>query len=234
MPDLFKGGSLDMSVTPVPHEAASLVWGDCLVNRIAVLVTLVLLLIELKDLLRLMPFLFRCVSIWKGNMELEHSVNLARTRNTVSLVMALGFCLVADRWGLIAPSFKLDLPAEYQLAVTIGIVSGYVILRRLVNLASRFRGFYNEYNSCLRHSLYNYQILLSVLMILTDLLLVAFRVPYEAGRMVLLVEFGFFALLHLLRSAQILASRCSIFATILYLCALEILPLGILVFVSTL
>ncbi len=234
MPDLFKGGSLDMSMSPVPHEAASLVWGDCLVNRIAVLITLVLFLVELTDLLRLMPSLLRCLTRWKGNLELEHSVNLARTRNTVSLVTALAFCIAADHWGLVAPSFKTDLPAEFQLAVTIGIVSGYVILRRLINLASPFRGFYNEFNSCLRHSLYNYQILLSVLMILTHLLLVALRAPYEAGRIILLVEFGFFALLHLLRSAQILASRCSIIATILYLCALEILPLGILVFVSTL
>lgn len=234
MPDLFTKGSMEMPTAPVPHEAATLMWGDCLVNRIAVLVTLVLFIIELADLIRIFPYLLRCVSRWKGNLELEHSVSLAHTRNTVALVTAMVLCIVADRWILTEPSFKTALPMEWQLAYTAGLISAYVILRRLFYLASRFRSRISEYFSCLRNSIYNYQILLSTLMLVTVLPMVAFHVPGNVVRTVLLIETALFTALHLLRSEQILASRCSIIATILYLCALEILPLGILAFVCTL
>ena len=234
MPDLFTKGSLEMPTTPVPHEAATLVWGDCLVNRIALLVALVLFIIELADLIRIFPALLRCVSRWKGNLELEHSVSLARTRNTVALVTSLVLCIIADRWILTEPSFKTSLPIQWQLLYTGGLILGYVVLRRLFYMTSRFRSLISEYASCLRHSMYNYQILLSTLMLVTVLPLAAFHVPGNVVRTILLIETALFTALHLLRSEQILASRCSIIATILYLCALEILPLGILAFVCTL
>ena len=88
MPDLFKSGTLDMSTEPLQYVADTLRWGDVMVNRIAVMVTIILLILELPDLIRLYPQLLRCLSRWKGNLELEHSVSLARTRNNVALVAA--------------------------------------------------------------------------------------------------------------------------------------------------
>ena len=223
-----------MPTEPLEYSAVGLLWGDCMVNRIAVLSIMILLILEFSDLFRLFPHLFRCVVIWKGNLELEHSVSLARTRNTVSLVLAAVLCIVCDRWGVISPSFKTALPAEWQLAVSTALIAGYVLLRRLLYLASKYRTMNNEFAATLRHSVYNYQILLSVLMLVSGLLLKAFRVPDASVRIVLLIEAAAFALLHLVRSGQILSSRCSIFSTFLYLCALEILPLGVLIFVCTL
>lgn len=220
-----------MPVAPVPHEAASLVWGDSIVNRVAVLVTLILFLIELTDLIRLFPQLLRCVSRWKGNLELEHSVSMARTRNTVALVTSLVLVLVADRWMLPYSGLRARIPETWRVLFLAAAVGGYVLLRWLFYLATPFRSRINEFASCLRHSMYNYQILLSSLMLVTVLPLVAFGVPDASIRIVLLVETGLFTALYLIRSRQIFASRCSILATILYLCALEILPLGILSFV---
>ena len=234
MPDLFTRGNLEMSATPVPHEAEALMWGDCLVNRIAVLVVMALFIVELAELFRLFPPLLRCLSRWKGNLDLEHSVSMARTRNNVALVTALVMCIIADRWVLTDSSVKASLPAEWRLAFTAALIGGYVVLRQLMYLISRFRSRTNEYALCLRHSMYNYQIMLSTLMLLSVIPLLAFRAPDEIVRIVLLVETAAFTLLYLLRSFQILASRCSNYATILYLCALEILPLGILAFVCTL
>lgn len=223
-----------MPQAPVPQEAASLLWNDCLVNKFAVIVTLILFLIEVSDLIRLFPQLLRCISRWKGNLELEHSVNQARTRNTLAMVMAMVLCIILDRWAVLPPSFKTSLPAEWQLAVSAALIGGYVLLRRILYLFSRFRSRTAEYDQCLQHSVYNYQILLTSLMLPTALLMTAFSPPEATMRVVLLVESAVFSLLHLLRSGQIFASRCSTLATILYLCALEILPLGILIFVCTL
>ena len=234
MPDLFRGGTLEMSHTPIPQEAAAQVWSDCLVNRIAAITGIVLLLIMVSDLIGLMPALLRCIGNRKANIELEHSLSQARTRNRLTIVMAYLFCLLADRWGLIAPAFKTSLPAYWQLAVTAAVVAGFFLLRRLLYLASKFRSRIDEYSCLLRHTLFNYFILMVALMLPTALLLYVFRVPDATVRVVLLVEAAVLVIRYLSVYLQFLGSRCNIFATILYLCALEILPIGILIFVCTL
>ena len=234
MPDLFKGGTLEMSTTPLPQPDAVQVWGDCVVNQVAVVVAVVLLVVVLSDLIMLFPQLMRCLSVWKGNLEIEHSISLARTRNTVALALVLPFCIIADRWGLIAPSFKLAARPEWQLLIATGLLSGGVLLRRLAYLISRFRSRTSEYACTVRNALYNYFILLITVMLVTAVLMVAFRASDAAVRIVLLVETGIYYLVHLIRTGQIFASRCGSFTTFLYLCALEFLPTGFLLFVFAL
>ncbi|MBO6169403.1 MAG: DUF4271 domain-containing protein [Bacteroidales bacterium] len=234
MPDLFKDGVLNMSTEPLGPSGAPLLWGDSAVNHWAVILALVLFVLELSDLIRLYPHLLRCLSRWKGNLDLEHSVSLARTRNTIALVTGLVCCLIADRWELVNPSFKMRLNPELHLLLTSGMVAGTLILRQLLYLASKFRSRTSEYAQTLRHTLYNYLILLTSVMLLTVLLLVALRVEDSVIRMVLYVECIVFYLVHLIYTGQILRSRCGTLATILYLCALEILPFGILIFACTL
>lgn len=234
MPDLFKDGTLEMSTSPLEKIASDTLWQDCIVNRAALIVTLILLLLELTDIIRLYPSLLRCIPLWKGNLELEHSVSLARTRNTIAFIMGLCICLIADRWALVAPSFKTALPAAWQLAVTTGLLAGTLLLRRLLFYLTKFRSTTSEYASTFRHIIFNYMvILLGSLMLLTVVLLVAARVNGLTVRNILYAEAALFYLLHLVRTGQFLRSRCGVLSTILYLCALEIMPAGILIFVCT-
>lgn len=234
MPDLFKGGKLNMSTEALAPSGAGLLWSDCAVNRWILIFNVIIFVIELSEIIRIYPQLIRCLSRWKGNQDLEHSVSLARTRNTVALVTGLAFCIMADRWGLVAPDFKLRLQQGFQLPVTIGMIAATVLLRRLLYMTTQFRSLTSEYAQTLRHTIYNYQILLTSLMLLSVLPLTVFRVPDAAVRIVLYVECAVFYLLHLIRTGQILHSRCGTLATILYLCGLEILPVGILIFACTL
>ena len=234
MPDLFKGGTLDMSTSPLEAAAGTPLWGDCIVNHVAVVVTLVLIIIELTDIIRLYPSLLRCLQRWKGNLELEHSVSLARTRNTVALVAAMAFCLIADRWELVAPSFKMSLPQVWQLPVTAGLLAGAALLRRLLFFATKYRSKTSEFASAFRHIVFNYLILMVSVLLVAVLVLVPLKVPQTTVSSIMYAIVGMFILLHLVRTGQFLSSRCGTLATILYLCALEILPLGILIFVCTL
>lgn len=234
MPDLFRGGTLDMSTEPFSRIAGELQWGDILVNRIAVMTTLVLLILEIPDLIRLCPQLLRCLSRWKGNLELEHSVSLARTRNNVALVAGISVCLIADRWSLADPSFRQAVPAELKLAITAALLTGTVVLRRLIFIATKFRSLTSEYASTLRHTFFNYLILLTSLVLVTALAAAALRLSDGTVRHILYAEGAVFYLNHLIRSMQILRYGCGILATFLYLCALEILPVGILIFTCTL
>ena len=234
MPDLFRGGTLDMSTEPFSRIAGELQWGDILVNRIAVMTTLVLLILEIPDLIRLYPQLLRCLSRWKGNLELEHSVSLARTRNNVALVAGISVCLIADRWSLVDPSIRQAAPAELKLAITAALLTGTVVLRRLIFIATKFRSLTSEYASTLRHTFFNYLILLTSLVLVTALAAAALRLSDGTVRHILYAEGAVFYLIHLIRSMQILRYGCGILATFLYLCALEILPVGILIFTCTL
>lgn len=234
MPDLFRGGTLDMSTEPFSRIAGELQWGDILVIRIAVMTTLVLLILEIPDLIRLYPQLLRCLSRWKGNLELEHSVSLARTRNNVALVAGISVCLIADRWSLADPSFRQAAPAELKLAITAALLTGTVVLRRLIFIATKFRSLTSEYASTLRHTFFNYLILLTSLVLVTALAAAALRLSDGTVRHILYAEGAVFYLIHLIRSMQILRYGCGILATFLYLCALEILPVGILIFTCTL
>ena len=229
MPELFNPGTLEMSAEPLSRVPSELLWSECLPNRIAVVAALVLLVVELSDLLRLFPALLRCIPRWKGNVELEHSVSMARTRNTVALVAGVLFCIVADRFSLLEPSWRTAIPQEWRLAVTAGLLFGAVVIRRLLYLVSRFRSRTSEFACTVRHTLYNYLILFSALAVLSALLLGACGVPEASVRVVLIVESAMAYVLHLIRTGQIFASRFSVFTTILYLCGLEILPLGILI-----
>ena len=234
MPELFKGGILEMSTEPLLPAGAVEPWSAYPLNRVAVVLTIVLLIVELLDYLRVFPHLLRCLPRWKGNVELEHSVSLARTRNTVALVAALIFVLTADYFSLVAPSFRLQVSPEWRLVVCAGLLAGMIIVRRLCYLATPMRSRTSEFASTMRHTIYNYLILLVSFMLPSALLLAAIGMDLSAARTVLIAEIAVFYLVHLIRSSQILHSRYGSLATILYLCALEILPVGILIFVCTL
>lgn len=233
MPELFSQSTLHMSTSPLAQAASGYLWSEVLVNRIAVIVALVLLVVELMDIILLFPHLLRCVPIWKANMELEHSVSLSRTRNTVALVCGVLFCVVADRYSLLDPSWRASAAPEYQLALTAALVFGAVLLRRLLYLLSSLRSRTSEFASTVRHALYNYSIIFCVLAVVSTVIMEAARVPAAAGRMVLLIEAAIMYLIDIMRTVQILGSRYGVFRTILYLCALELLPMGILITTCT-
>lgn len=233
MPELFYSSTLEMSLTPLSGVSAGLSWGDVLSNRIAIIAVLILLVLEIQDIIRVFPSLLRCVPLWKGNLELEHSVSQARTRNTVSLVMGLLFCIVADRYSLCNPSFRAVAGPGWQLAVTAGLLAGTALLRRLFYLVSPFRSKTSEFACTVRHTFYNYFILFAALALLVCVALGAVRASDGAVRITLYVAAGLVYFLQLVRTGQILRSRYGLFATFLYLCALEILPIGILILTCT-
>ena len=232
MPDLFSS-KLEMSTTPLAQEAQALVWSDILVNRIAVIVAIVLLLIEISDILTLIPHLFRCLPFWKGNLELEHSVSVSRTRNTIAFVTGLLFCIVADAFSLFDPSWRAMAPPEFGLAITVAIFAGAILLRGLLYLISPLRSRTAEFACTVRHTFFNYFILFALLAVITAVLLTAIGVGAKAVRVVLIVESAAVYLFNILRTTQILSSRYGVFATFLYLCALEFLPAGILIVMCT-
>jgi hypothetical protein len=79
-------------------------------------IAVVLLVIDLLDYFRLVPHLIYSYDRSRGAEALEHSLGMARSRNTAALIFALPFCLLVDRYALMRPAFWSGIPAAWSAA----------------------------------------------------------------------------------------------------------------------
>lgn len=222
--ELFRQGRLEMSAAPLPEFQNPAEWNDLLPNKIAIVLSVVLVLIYLKDIIRLIPPLLYALDRKRGGESLEYNVSAARMRNTVALIYTLPFCLIADYCGAYRPGFWSMVPPEWSSAATLGVMLAYFLLRRLCYAAIRPGKMSAESLATLKHSLYNYFIALVSVAVPTIGILPLFSVREDIISTVFLALTGLAFAFATVRAWQILKSRRSPLPTILYLCGLEILP----------
>lgn len=222
--ELFRQGRLEMSAAPLPELQSPAEWNDLLPNKIAIVLSVVLVLIYLKDIIRLIPPLLYALDRKRGGESLEYNVSAARMRNTVALIYTLPFCLIADYCGAYRPGFWSMVPPEWSSAATLGVMLAYFLLRRLCYAAIRPGKMSAESLATLKHSLYNYFIVLVSVAVPTIGILPLFSVREDIISTVFLALTGLAFAFATVRAWQILKSRRSPLPTILYLCGLEILP----------
>ncbi|NLZ19393.1 MAG: hypothetical protein GXY24_03885 [Bacteroidales bacterium] len=227
--ELFRGGTLEMSAEPWPAAGAGVLWTDFTVNRILACAAVFLLLLNLLDFFRLVPYLIYSYDRSRGALDLEHNMGLARSRNLIALCFLLPVCLIADRYELMRMDFLTGIPPQWSVAATTGILLGLLLVRDICYLLFQPRRLGGDVVPALRHNPGNYIILLSVLMLTTIGFCSAFRAPDTLVRTILLWETAAVWLLNMVRSTQLLAAKVSGFSTILYLCALELFPAALLV-----
>lgn len=222
--ELFRQGRLEMSSAPLPELQTPAEWNDLLPNKIAIVLSVVLVLVYLKDIIRLIPPLLYALDRKRGGESLEYNVSAARMRNTVALIYTLPFCLIADCCGAYRPGFWSMVPPEWSSAATLGVMLAYFLLRRLCYAAIRPGKMSAESLATLKHSLYNYFIALVSVAVPTIGILPLFSVREDIISTVFLALTGLAFAFATVRAWQILKSRRSPLPTILYLCGLEILP----------
>ncbi len=222
--ELFRQGRLEMSAAPLPEFQTPAGWNDLLPNKIAIVLSVVLVLVYLKDIIRLIPPLLYALDRKRGGESLEYNVSAARMRNTVALIYTLPFCLIADYCGAYRPGFWSMVPPEWSSAATLGVMLAYFLLRRLCYAAIRPGKMSAESLATLKHSLYNYFIALVSVAVPTIGILPLFSVREDIISTVFLALTGLAFAFATVRAWQILKSRRSPLPTILYLCGLEILP----------
>ena len=224
----FTRGELLLPQTP-PDPVRDLQWQDLTTNRILVVAAAVVFLLYIAEIIRLLPSLVQVASRWRGAVYLEHSVNMARSRNLSAMAMAAPLCLLADRFALYRPDWWIAIPPAWSAPAFIGIWGVFLLVRRGISAIVLPHTLDSDSRGAVKYTLNTFTILAGILMLSTALVMKAFQAPDASVRMVLLVLAGFFWLFSLLRTGQILGAHCGGFTTILYLCALEILPAGLLV-----
>ena len=194
-----------------------------------VLISFLICLLLLRRFVGIFPSLIACLVRWKESVNLDASVQLSRDRDIMSLAMIMPFCLTAGRFSLYSPSWFREFGADGRLGLTIGIVIGYILLRKGLEHILRPKKMNKKtYATACKSSHTFFIILTLVLMVMGGIMSFVNTSPMEIKNAMLWVSAATYAFF-LLRKTQIFISSCSFFSGFLYLCALEILPTGALV-----
>jgi hypothetical protein len=193
------------------------------------LISILVVMILLKTIVEILPSILACLIRWKENINIEASVRLSRDRDFSSIAMLLPFCLVIFRFRVYNPGFIANLADTPRLWAVIGIFAAYVLIRKAAAMLVHPRRVPQKTLSATEKSANTYFILLTLVLLLVGSSCSFFGASLNVIRVTCIWLSALIYGLYLIRKVQIFASSCSLFAAFLYLCALEILPTGILV-----
>lgn len=196
---------------------------------VLVLFSFLICLLLLKRLVNVYPSLMACMLRCKECFNLEASVKLARDRNIVSLAMMMPFCLVAYRYRLYSPDFFGIFDGNVVLGLYFAIFCLYIILRVIVAALFRPRAMQPKIYEAADKAAFTFFNILTLVLLAAGGIMSLIDVSDMVIKDTMLWTSAGIYVLFLLRKTQIFMSSCSVFAAFLYLCALELVPTGILV-----
>ena len=202
---------------------------DCISFRILLAIALLLFLITIRTFIGIVPSLLATVIRWKESLNLEASVKLSRDRNLVAICSVIPFCLIITLKDVYHPRFIDAFNNDARLWITIGIFCIFIAIRTLLEHMLKPRRILGKTYKAVVSVGYSFFIILTMLLVLLGGSFSLLGISEELTRNVILWLSAVTYLLYLIRKLQIFNSSYSFFAGILYLCALEILPTGVLV-----
>ena len=215
-----------------PAVPVSVAWADAPEHAWILIGTALVVLVILPELYKLMPAMLGCLLRSRGNLEVEHSISTARSRNLCARILAIPFLVAADRYQVYDAAFLAGWDEPWaRLGELAGVVASFLIIRRILHalLLGRRLRLDTDSTRAVNRGILNFFICFSILMMLSIIILYVFKASDEAIRLVISAELAFFWLLSVVREGQILKQKCGGFTTFLYLCGLELLPAGALI-----
>lgn len=196
-------------------------------------VSTLLFLIFLGTFLRLMPPLVNGMIRWKGNLELEDSLQLSNSRNIIAAILYIPLVMIFYLFGIFRPAFLDSVPTLWQFPLVVGIFLFYLLLRFFLNWQIELQNFSSKTFTAANNSFFNFTILLFIELFIVVIFMKPFTNDDDVTRIVLTIVFFASYGLYVYRRGQIFASACRPLTTILYLCTLEIIPTGMMVITTT-
>ncbi len=196
---------------------------------ILALISIIILIALLKRLVSLFPSLMACLIRWKENINLESSIKQSHDRDILALGMILPFCLTVERFRLYSPAYMDGMNENFRILTISGVLIVYFIFRWLTSMiAQSFREKKRAYTLASRTA-YTFFIILTITLAAMGGLLSFIHMETEVITSAMLWVSVFIYTLYMLRKFQIFYSGFPILTSFLYLCALEIVPTGLLV-----
>ncbi len=189
-----------------------------------VVIFTLLFLLNIGSFLKIFPLMTSSVWRWKSNLELEDSLQMSRSRNTVAAILLVPLCMVVYSHDLYRPDFLQGFSPIVQFAIVAGIMFLYLLLRTFLNWQLEMHRYGSKAFVAANRSFFTYCIILFFLLFLTGAAVKTITGDAELTRTVLLYVTGITYALYVFRRGQIFASACNPFSTFLYLCGLELIP----------
>lgn len=196
------------SVRTVEESIAE--WRDIPLNCWVVVAAVFLLLLNFNNYFRVSSLLWAGVFRWRPNVILEDSVQTSGTRDLLSLSFILPVCIVTDYF----------LMPESNMPAVLVAFAGYWLYKFIVA----------KWTKAKRVDL-SFLVAMGTILIATGLALSQINLGREMEKNIILGVMGFFFFFQIIREIQFFRTKCRPFRTFLYLCALEFLPLGILLMI---
>lgn len=193
-----------------------------------VLISLLVMITLLRSLVNIFPSLAACIVRVKESFNIDASIKLQRDRNILSLASGLPFCLIVFSFGLYSPEFMTGLGPEAALGLTIGIFLMYTMLRTLLRTVTRPRKAQATYATAATAA-YTFFIILTLALFCTGGVMTIFNADSGSIKNAMIWVSSLIYIIFLIRKVQIFASSYNYFTVFLYLCALEIIPTGVLI-----
>ena len=212
-----------------PDLAAGAEAAPAILPYILAIVAILAITILLRRLVNIFPSVIGCALRWKESVNLEASVKLSRDRDIIAISMFIPFCLIAAKNRLYDPGDISEVGDSLYLAITIGVMLVYFLLRIFTQYLFRPQKMnIRTYRTGCKAS-YTFFILLTLLLLLANGLASFLHLDPAVAKSAMLWISAVTYTLFILRKTQIFNSSCAVFTSILYLCALEFIPTGILV-----
>ena len=197
--------------------------------KLLVLFSFLIVLLLLRRLVNIMPSLMACMISGKESLNLEASVKLSLDRDALALAMIIPFCLVSFRYRLYSPGFIEEMADDSVLGVYFAVFASYLLLRFMMTWLFRPQKLPKKTYVAADKASRSFFIVYTLLLLAMGGIFGLADVQDAVSRDAMLWVSAFMYLLFLLRKTQIFSTSCSVFAGFLYLCALEMIPTGILV-----
>lgn len=226
--EAFRSGTLELSATPDLSFAIGGVQVFPL-NTVLLLVSLTLAILAMPSFFKLAPSLLDGLFRVKPLLNLEHNIHSMISRNRIAFVCFVPFFLIADKTGLYTPGFLDFIPDRLSVLGVAGMTCVFLLFRRLVFKLFEPRKLNSKLRQCVHLCPYDFFILTVIFLGITWMILFIAGCSTTAIRNVFYVEIAVMYLISCSRVTQFLMMKYSFFASILYFCALELIPVGILV-----
>lgn len=230
MGEAFTSGALVMPTDVVPGGAAALSrWGDIPLNGWFIVLSALSLAVDANGLYYIFPDLCKCATRWRWNLTADASMQFSRERDILAMLMLLPVTVAVSRFGMISPAFLDKVPDTWRTLAVFGIIAAYLIVRFMNFILLRYRARRVSNYQVAHTAAKNIFLVFALVLLCTVGLMWACGAGDAAIRLAGILEVSVFYVIALWQKIQILGTSCNPFSTFLYLCALEIIPGGLLI-----
>lgn len=181
-----------------------------------------------KTFFELVPMVIDNLFRERRSSELETNIRVSENRNILCFALVVPVVQVIYHFRIYDPAFVSAFGEYWRLPMIFAVAVVFILIRTILRSSCQPKYRHDEYMHTLFQG-YSFFIAMAALILPTAAILALSGASNDLASIIILSETGLIYLLLLIRKMQILSRFCSPFQLFLYLCALELLPTGLLI-----